>query len=90
MASECGWSHKYIFKNFTLQQAQRYYELIQKKKMQALQLQTISTLKAVGYAFGSIKKKDFMKFINSLDMKKETLENSFERMKKLGYNVEDK
>ncbi len=90
MACECGWDHNFIFDNFTLDQVTRYRELIENKKLKDAQMQTIVTSKSVQYAFGSIKKKDFIDFVDSLNKDKDTPDESFKKMKTQGFPVEDK
>ena len=82
MAKECGWTKDYIADIFTLTQIRRYYEIIYKEKLQDLKLQTISMAYATSRAFGGMKKDDFKKYLDSLDLKPVDFEKNFKSMKK--------
>ncbi len=81
MAKECGWSKDFIAENFTLEQIQRYYEIIYKEKLSELKLQTISMAYASSRAFGGMKEKDFKKYLDSLDLKPININKSLGEMK---------
>ena len=82
MAKECGWSKDFIAKTFTLAQIQKYYEVIYKEKLQDLKLQTVSMSYATARGFGGMKKEDFKKYLDSLDLKPVDFEKNFKSMKK--------
>lgn len=88
MARECGWDKDFIAEKFTEKQLKRYCDLILEEKMKDIQLQTIAISQATGYSGGNIKAKDFKKFIDSLDVNKKSV--SFDDLKKLGYDIEEK
>lgn len=82
MAKECGWSKDFIAENFTLTQIQKYYEVIYKEKLQDLKLQTISMSYATARGFGGMKKEDFKKYLDSLDLKPVDFKKDFKSMQK--------
>lgn len=86
LAVECGWDKDFIAEHFTVEQIARYYELIQKQKIQEIKIRTISMYHAVAYAFGSMKKDGLMQFFDMLDGKKE---DPVEALKKAGIPVEE-
>lgn len=90
MAKECGWSHKYIEENFTVEQLVRYYEIITEQKMRELKLKTIANVQAVGYAWGSVKKAQFMKFLDNLYKKPQDIDDFIREAKLKGLPIEDK
>lgn len=90
MACECGWNKDFIVDNLTAEQIKRYCKIIQEQRLRELQLNTIATLKAVACAFGSIKKDDFVKFLDSLCRKEQDIEETLQDMKKAGLPVEEK
>ena len=67
LATECGWTHKYILENLTIDQVRRYYEVICESKMRDTKINIISNMYASAHAFGSIKKEDFNKFLQNFD-----------------------
>lgn len=83
MAKECGWSKDFIAENFTLDQIRRYYEVIYKEKLSDLKLNTISMVYATARAFGTLKKGDFKKYLDSLDLKPVDVDKSLEAMKQI-------
>lgn len=87
LARECGWDARYIAETMTMDQVNRYYEIVYRQKLRDLKMQTISTLKAVGYAFGGVKQKDFMDFVESLEKTERKLD--FDEVKRAGIPVED-
>ena len=70
-----------------MEQVNRYYEIVYRQKLRDLKMQTISTLKAVGYAFGGVKQKDFMDFLDSLEKTEKKLD--IDEVKRAGIPVED-
>lgn len=82
MAKECGWSKDFVAENFTLEQIKRYYEVIYKSKLQDLKLHTISRMYATARGFGGMKKGDFKKYLDSLDLKPINIDDSLNEMKK--------
>lgn len=89
MARECGWTKDYIADNLTVEQIKLYYELIQGQKLDEVKLNAMATMQAVAVAFGSIKMKDFKKFLDKLDFKAEK-KDPVDAMKQAGLPVEDK
>lgn len=80
MAKECSWGKDFIAENFTLAQIRRYYEVIYKEKLSDLKLQTISMAYATSRAFGGMKKEDFKKYLDSLDLKPVDINKNLEEM----------
>lgn len=90
MARECGWGKDFIADNLTAEQIRRYCEIIQEQKLKELQLNTIATLKAVAYAFGSMKKEDFIDFLDSLHEKEKDINRQLEKAKREDWPIEEK
>ena len=90
MARECGWDKDFIAERFTVQQINRYYELIQEQKNRDLYMHTVATLNSVGYAFGTLKKETFKKFLDMLVRFKVNTDKDFEKLKQMDLPVEDK
>jgi len=92
LACECGWDHDFILDHLTWAQLKVYYELINKKKLQELKIRTIATFNAVAYAYGSMKKEAFMRFIDKLDPPGIVKDGgpAFDKMRQDGFPVEEK
>lgn len=76
--------------NFTLEQVKRYYHLISKKVMVDVKVDSIAVMYSCAYAFGTVKKDAFMKFLENLDPKiKKTVTDSIEKMKDMGLPIEE-
>lgn len=69
----------------------KYYEVLSNKKMIDAKVQTIVNLYASAYAFGTITKENFNKFIETLDPKtKKSLDDFAGKLKEMGLPIEEK
>lgn len=90
MACECGWDKDFIADNFTVEQILRYCELIQKHKLNEIELNAIVSVQTIATAIGSIKYEDFKRFLENLTMKKKSLDEAMAEGIKKGLPIEDK
>lgn len=67
----------------------RHYELIQEQKNREYLISSMIIQQSTASAFGSLKKDDFIKFLDSFDSNKKKEPVNFEKIKDLGIEVED-
>ena len=76
----------------TLEQIRRYYEELRIIKREDLRNSIYANVMAFGFAGGTIKKKDFMDFVDTLDTKKKNIDVSktIDKLKRSDISVEEK
>lgn len=72
-----------------MDQILRYYEEIHLEKARTLKAQAITMSHATGYGFGSMKKDDFLKFLDSLDGMEEQQQDVVQKLRESGLPLEE-
>ena len=89
LAAECGWDKDFIAEKFTINQVKRYVEVLSQRRNRDYETQTYCFLMATGYAFGSVKPKNFNDFISQFANKKPKIEDTISKMKSMGLPIEE-
>jgi len=90
LAAKCGWTKDYIADNLTVQQIKKYCEIIQNQNLNDKYLDAILSMQSVAVAFGTIKYKDFKKFLDTMIGEKEDVDKALEDLKRNGFPIEEK
>lgn len=93
LARECGWDKDFIAEHFTLDQIQRYYEVLNETRAIDYELMTISVFHAVAAGNGNMKIADFNKFLEKFRgmnrKSRQDVNKTLRDMKKKGFNIEE-
>ena len=90
MAAKCGWTKDYIADNLTVQQIKKYCEIIQNQALCDKYLDAMLNMQAMAVAFGSLKYKDFKKFLDDMIGEKEDMNKTLEDLKRDGFPIEER
>jgi len=88
LACEAGWDKDFIADHFTVEQILKYCELIQRRKLNEIELNAIVNVHVIAVAIGSIKYQDFKEFMDKLTMKEKSLDEQIEEAIKAGFPIE--
>jgi len=89
LAKEFGWTKEYIDNNLTVEQINRYYELIQQQQKEHFFTLAITIQQAAASAFGNLPSDSFRKFIDGFVEIKNN-EVNIDKMKLDGLEIEEK
>lgn len=92
MAIHTGWDKSFIGEKFTLEQINRYVEIIENFKRMDARLFAISAAHASLYGAGRIEKKAFDDYLDRIYKVKQLVdsESTFSKMKNMGLPIEEK